>query len=251
MTGLVVVNLVFRIAAAVPPTTLPPVALHPITVRPVVLTKTVAPSPVVTPLPVDRGSLKHVSINLPAPPPPVLTPPVPSPDAVSPEVCTRCVAAVLRAAMSQLGARYIHGAADPSRGFDCGGLVMYSYQAGCGSALPHGSKALYETGQKVAKEDLRPGDLVFFRFPRVGWHVGIYVGNDEFIHAPNHKRVVSVNSLLSKAYTVTYMGARRVLTDAVASSQRCPPEEKPWNTALELGFPTPSAGVSPGSTSSR
>jgi len=222
MTGIVVVNLAFRIAAAVPPVvppvTLPPVKLHPIIVRPVTLqpptlTKTIAPSPVVAQVPL----------------------PLPTPDSTSPEVCTRCVAAVLKTAMSQLGTRYVHGAADPSKGFDCGGLVMYSYQTGCGNALPHGSKALYETGQKVEKEDLRPGDLVFFRFPRVGWHVGIYIGNDEFIHAPNHKRVVSVNSLLSKAYTVTYMGARRILTDAVVSTQRCPPEDKPWTAAVDLG----------------
>jgi cell wall-associated NlpC family hydrolase len=234
MTGLVVVNLVFRIAAVVPPTTLPPVTLHPIAVQPVMITKTVAPSPtIVAPLPVERGSVKHVSTNAP----------VMTPDTVSPEVCTRCVTAVLRNAMSQLGTRYVHGGADPSKGFDCGGLVMYSYQAGCGSALPHGSKALYETGERVAKEDLRPGDLVFFRFPRVGWHVGIYIGNGEFIHAPNHKRVVSVNSLLSKSYTVTYMGARRILTDAVVSSQRCPPAE-PFTTALDFGSSAPAATLS-------
>jgi len=79
----------------------------------------------------------------------------------------------------------------------------------------------------------------------------MYIGNGDFIHAPNHKRVVSVDSLLAKAYTVTYMGAKRVVTDAVASSRRCPLEEKPWTTAVDLGIPSPAVGLQPASTSLR
>jgi cell wall-associated NlpC family hydrolase len=141
------------------------------------------------------------------------------------ERCASCTAAVLRNAQSQLGARYLRGSADPSRGFDCAGLVQYVYQTSCGNLLPRSSQGQFNVGERIAKDDLRPGDLVFFRFPKIGWHVGIYIGYNLFIHAPNHKRVVSVNSLLARAYTVTYMGARRVQPGAVASTQRCTPEE--------------------------
>jgi cell wall-associated NlpC family hydrolase len=154
------------------------------------------------------------------------------------EKCSTCSAAVLRTAWSQLGARYVHGGADPSRGFDCAGLALYVYQTSCGTALPHGSKAQFEVGQRVAKNDLRPGDLVFFSFPKIGWHVGIYIGNNEFIHAPNRRRVVSVNSLLARAYTITYMGARRVMPDAVATVRRCRPAEESL-TAMDLGAARP------------
>jgi hypothetical protein len=154
------------------------------------------------------------------------------------EKCSTCTAAVLRTAWSQLGARYVHGGADPSHGFDCAGLALYVYQASCGTALPHGSKAQFEVGQRVAKDDLRPGDLVFFRFPKIGWHVGIYIGNNEFIHSPNRRRVVSVNSLLARAYTATYMGARRILPDTVASGRPCRLPEQNW-TAVDFGASRP------------
>ncbi len=149
----------------------------------------------------------------------------PQPIPPAPERCATCTAAVLRNAQSQLGARYVRGGADPSRGFDCAGLVQYVYQTSCGNSLPRSSHDQFNVGERVAKHDLRPGDLVFFRFPKIGWHVGIYLGRNMFIHSPNHRRVVSVNSLLARAYTVTYMGARRVLPVAVASGRRCPPEE--------------------------
>jgi cell wall-associated NlpC family hydrolase len=171
-----------------------------------------------------------------------LAPSQPSPGALNRpttvETCSTCTAAVLRTAWSQLGARYVHGGADPSGGFDCAGLVLYVYRTSCGSALPHGSKAQFEIGQRVARNDLRPGDLVFFRFPKIGWHVGIYIGNNEFIHSPNRRRVVAVNSLLARAYTVTYMGARRVLSDAVASVRRCRPAAENV-TAADLGAAMP------------
>jgi len=215
MTGLVVVNLLFRIAVTLPQGVEPP-------------------TPVSAPLVSEHRAAREVVAKLapmpaPAPKPVAIETPLVAPAVPTGESCSRCTAAVLRSAMDQLGAKYIHGAADPSRGFDCAGLVVYAYQQGCGNvSIPRGSKAQYEFGERVAKHDLRPGDLVFFHFPRVGWHVGIYIGNNEFIHAPNHKRTVSIDSLLARAYTVTFMGARRVLPGEGGGLQSCntQPQEK-------------------------
>ena len=229
MTGLVVVNLLFRIAVTLP--------------------QGMEPAPVAAPLVSEHRVTKEIAKHVVPRPAPEIPKPAQvelvNPAAPVPEGCSRCTAAVLRNALSQLGAKYIHGAADPSRGFDCAGLVVYAYQQGCGNniALPRGSKAQFEFGERVAKRDLRPGDLVFFRFPRVGWHVGIYLGNNEFIHAPNHKRVVSVDSLLARAYTVTYMGARRVLPDNAASLQRCAPTAKVTAAVLDVPPPSPALGL--------
>ena len=252
MTGLVVVNLLFRIAVTLPqgveptPVSAPLVSEHRVTKEVAKLTVRQTPEP-----------LKPASLV-----PPVLTPAptpgpafVPTPAVISSlgpavESCSRCTAAVVRSALDQLGAKYIHGAADPSRGFDCAGLVVYAFQQGCGKvSIPRGSKAQFEYGERVAKRDLRPGDLVFFHFPRVGWHVGIYLGNNEFIHAPNHKRTVSVDSLLARAYTVTYMGARRVLPGEGGGLQSCntQPEEKLAKTIhvppAALGLPAASLAL--------
>ncbi|HUK96144.1 MAG TPA: NlpC/P60 family protein [Gaiellaceae bacterium] len=113
---------------------------------------------------------------------------------------------VVAIAMSQLGTPYVWGGAAPG-GFDCSGLVMWAY-AQVGVSLPHSTYALYAMGVPVSRDELAPGDLVFF--DGVG-HVGIYIGGDEFIHAPHTGDVVKISSLDDPWYSAEYVGARRIL----------------------------------------
>jgi peptidoglycan DL-endopeptidase CwlO len=111
---------------------------------------------------------------------------------------------VVSIAMRYLGTPYVWGGASPA-GFDCSGLVMYVF-AQVGVSLPHSSYAQYGMGSPVSRDQLQPGDLVFF--DGLG-HVGIYVGGGSFIHAPHTGDVVRISSL-SGWYASSYVGARRI-----------------------------------------
>jgi peptidoglycan DL-endopeptidase CwlO len=103
-----------------------------------------------------------------------------------------------------LGVRYVWGGEDPS-GFDCSGLVQYVY-AKLGVTLPRVASDQYGAGPHVARDQLLPGDLVFF--DGLG-HVGIFIGHGRFVHAPHTGTVVQV-SPLAGWYDRTYVGATRV-----------------------------------------
>jgi cell wall-associated NlpC family hydrolase len=105
-----------------------------------------------------------------------------------------------------LGTPYVYGGTTPQSGFDCSGFTSFVY-AHFGIVLPHSSGAQSVVGRHVARSALRPGDLVFF--DDLG-HVGIYVGNGLFIHAPHTGSSVSIDSLAGW-YSATYDGARRIL----------------------------------------
>ncbi len=112
-------------------------------------------------------------------------------------------------ARRMLGVPYVWGGDSPS-GFDCSGLVRFVY-ARFGIALPHSSYADFDLGRRVARGDLRPGDLVFF--DGVG-HVGMYVGGGRFIHAPHSGTDVQITSLSDPWYRQSYDGARRLIPTA-------------------------------------
>jgi peptidoglycan DL-endopeptidase CwlO len=115
---------------------------------------------------------------------------------------------VVGIAMRYLGVPYVWGGASPS-GFDCSGLVMYVY-AQVGISLPHYTVGQwnYPNAVSVPRDQLQPGDLVFFA--GLG-HVGIYVGGGQFIHAPHTGDVVRIDSLGAGWYSSEYDGAKRIL----------------------------------------
>ncbi|MGQ9454805.1 MAG: C40 family peptidase [Armatimonadota bacterium] len=116
---------------------------------------------------------------------------------------------IVRTALAFRGARYRRGGASRG-GFDCSGFTRYVF-AKYGITLPHSSAAQAKIGKPVPKSELQPGDLVFFQTYRRGIsHVGIYIGNDKFVHASTHRRGVTVDSLNSSYYASRYRGARRV-----------------------------------------
>ena len=112
---------------------------------------------------------------------------------------------VVGIAMKYLGTPYVWGGSSPA-GFDCSGFVAYVYGQ-MGVSLPHYSGAQYGVGTPVPRDQLAPGDLVFF--DGLG-HVGIYIGGGQFIHAPHTGDVVKISSMSESWYASTYVGARRI-----------------------------------------
>lgn len=114
-------------------------------------------------------------------------------------------------AKQYLGTGYVYGGASP-RGFDCSGFTMYVYSQ-LGISLPHGATPQLNYGTSVSRSDLQPGDLVFFSdYGYAASHVGIYVGDGQFIHASSSSSngyCVCVSSLTSGYYDSHYAGARR------------------------------------------
>jgi cell wall-associated NlpC family hydrolase len=109
-------------------------------------------------------------------------------------------------AMSQLGKPYVWAASGPDS-FDCSGLIVYAFSS-VGKSLPHSTYALYNLGVPVSRDQLQPGDLVFF--DGLG-HAGIYIGGDQFVHAPHTGDVVKISGLNEGWYASGYVGARRIL----------------------------------------
>ena len=116
-------------------------------------------------------------------------------------------AQVVAIAMRYLGTPYVWGSADPAVGFDCSGLTKYVF-AQVGVSLPHYAAAQYQLGVPVPRDQLQPGDLVFFS--GLG-HMGMYIGGRNFIHAPQTGDVVKISSIDDPYRVANWVGARRVL----------------------------------------
>jgi len=118
---------------------------------------------------------------------------------------------LVRTARQFLGVPYRWGG-EGENGFDCSGLTMVCYRLN-GLNLPRNSRSQFQAGHWTARKDLRPGDLVFFA-TRGGsrvTHVGMYIGDDKFIHAPRTGKTVRVENLSSNFFSKTYMGGRSYL----------------------------------------
>ena len=114
-------------------------------------------------------------------------------------------------ALSHIGVPYRYGGASPDTGFDCSGLVQYVYSRGAGVVLPRNTQALAEVGAPVPPESLEPGDLVFFDTLRKPYsHVGIYLGDQRFIHAPTTGGQVELVDMRHRYWQTRFNGARRV-----------------------------------------
>ncbi|HHT71362.1 MAG TPA: LysM peptidoglycan-binding domain-containing protein [Firmicutes bacterium] len=123
---------------------------------------------------------------------------------------TRGGSSVVEIATQYENCPYRYGGSGPSS-FDCSGFAAYVF-AQVGEQLPHNAAAQYERGYSVAKSDLQPGDLVFFGLNGSAsiQHVGIYVGNNKFIHASSGRGRVITSSLAENYYFNNYKGARRL-----------------------------------------
>lgn len=117
---------------------------------------------------------------------------------------------VIQAARQQLGTEYKFGGQSPREGFDCSGLVYYSFKQ-AGVALPRTAYEQLKGSRPVSKRHLEPSDLVFFRITRSRIsHVGIYLGNNRFIHAPSTGKLVSIARLDSPYWQRRFIRAGRV-----------------------------------------
>lgn len=119
-------------------------------------------------------------------------------------------------AVSLVGSPYRLGGSSPETGLDCSGLVGHVFRQVAGIALPRDSRALSEAGAPLAPGELQPGDLVFFNTSnRAFSHVGIYLGDDRFVHASSSRTgVVMVSNLSERYWRTRFDGARRVAAAA-------------------------------------
>jgi cell wall-associated NlpC family hydrolase len=114
-------------------------------------------------------------------------------------------------AMGLIGIRYTFGGRNPDTGFDCSGLVRYVFNHVTGRSLPHNSFDMARMGTRVEKAALEPGDLVFFNTRgRRYSHVGIYVGDGRFIHAPSAGGRVHIVNMADRYWVSRFNGARRL-----------------------------------------
>lgn len=128
--------------------------------------------------------------------------------AVTPVPHTRPAAVVVQTARLQIGAPYHYGGKTPA-GFDCSGLVQYAY-AQAGIVIPRSTEGQLQAARSVLMSHVRPGDVLFFRTspPKVS-HVGIYVGNGRFVHAPSRGKRVTQASLSNPYWHRHVVGAGR------------------------------------------
>ena len=134
-------------------------------------------------------------------------------------------------AMGFLGVPYKWGGTDADTGFDCSGFVVSVYQQTIGLLLPRKAEQQAAATQKIEQTDLQPGDLVFFNTMRRAFsHVGIYVGNGKFIHAPRAGAEVRVESMGGSYWQRRFDGARRVMSINAESMPMVP-------TATSYGDP--------------
>ena len=142
-----------------------------------------------------------------------------SAQAATAQMASRQSNAVLSRAVNVLGTPYKWGGSSPSKGFDCSGLVKYAFNDVKALDLPRTSNAMADGhGIKVARADLKPGDLIFFKIKgRQVNHVAIYMGDDKFIHAPRRGKAVSIDTLNKPYWNSHYVVAKRVLPKQTAA----------------------------------
>lgn len=119
---------------------------------------------------------------------------------------------LIRSAMGLLGVAYRYGGTSASTGFDCSGFMQHIFRRSMGLNLPRTSAEQAKMGHHVNRSELQAGDMVFFRTMGGGRisHVGLYIGNDRFIHAPRTGKNIEITSLSHKYWGAKYAFGRRV-----------------------------------------
>jgi cell wall-associated NlpC family hydrolase len=130
---------------------------------------------------------------------------------VEPRIADEAVgSAIADVAMGMVGTRYRYGGTDPTEGFDCSGLVYYAYEQ-AGYRVPRTSQQLFRAVRKISVGDADPGDLMFFQDQTKLSHVGIYLGDGLFVHAPASGQKVAVSSLETPYYREHLVAVGRLL----------------------------------------
>ncbi|WP_233801991.1 C40 family peptidase [Paraburkholderia sp. HP33-1] len=120
---------------------------------------------------------------------------------------------VVVGALNMIGVRYRWGGNTPDSGLDCSGFVRYVFQDTLGLALPRRAEEMSRMGEKVRVSDLKPGDLVFFNTMRRTFsHVGIYIGDNKFVHSPSTGSTIRVDDMDDGYWEKRFTGARRIET---------------------------------------
>ena len=123
----------------------------------------------------------------------------------------RALDAVLERALDLRGTRYRAGGTSPETGFDCSGFVGYLYRDILGFQLPRSAMEIWRFGKSVERDALRPGDLVFYNtLKRPYSHVGIYLGDNQFVHAPASGGSVRMVDMDNRYWAKRWNGAKRV-----------------------------------------
>lgn len=124
-------------------------------------------------------------------------------------------------AMSLIGIHYRRGGTSPENGLDCSGLVRYVFRENRVAELPRTSAEMSKLGEHVEQKDLQPGDLVFFHTLKHAFsHVGIYLGDNKFIHAPSAGGAVRIESMDLSYWKKRFNGARRITENSDAEKNR-------------------------------
>ena len=122
-------------------------------------------------------------------------------------------------AMGLLGVPYKLGGTSEEKGFDCSGFVRYMFEKSVGLVLPRRAEEQAKVTEEISRSELKPGDLVFFNtLKRTFSHVGIYVGDGKFIHAPRPGKAVRVDDMREAYWQQRFNGARRVQVDKLQNA---------------------------------
>ena len=118
-------------------------------------------------------------------------------------------------ALSLTGIKYKYGGNSPETGFDCSGFVRYVFRNAANLTLPPTARAISQIGKTVKKDELKPGDLVFFNTLKSAFsHVGIYIGDNKFVHAPRSGASVRVENMQQGYWASHFNGAQRLDKEA-------------------------------------
>lgn len=120
---------------------------------------------------------------------------------------------IVEAALDQVGEDYEYGGADPDHGFDCSGLIFYSYRT-AGMKLPRSAAAQRKAGRAIPFKEAKPADLLFYRFgdrSPAYLHVVMYLGDGEAVHAPVRNGEVEVIKITARHWRDRYVGATRYI----------------------------------------